>query len=103
MSQIIVSNIALVSCVALFSISRDWFWLLAVAMLLIGLPVTIYFLMPINFAFIEATDPDLAANASTMLRDWGNYQIIRNIVDGLAFVAMCRAVIWPKMAIGRVK
>jgi hypothetical protein len=98
MSQIIVSNIALVACVMLFFISKDWLWLLAVAMLLISLPVTIYLLMPINFAFIEATDPDLAANAPAMLRDWGKYQVIRTIADGLAFVAMCKPVIWPKQA-----
>jgi len=96
MSQIIVSNIALVACVLLFFVSRDWFWLIAVAMLLVSLPVTIYLLMPINFGFIEATDPDLAANAPAMLRNWGNYQIIRTIADGLAFAAMCKPVIRPK-------
>lgn len=96
MSQIIVSNAALVACVVLFFISKDWAWLWAVAMLLISLPVTIYLLMPINFAFIEATDPDLAVKAPQMLRDWGMYQIIRTVADGLAFVAMCKPVIWPK-------
>lgn len=96
MSQIIVSNIALVACVILFFISKDWFWVLAVVMLLISLPVTMYLLMPINFQFIEATDPDLATKAPELLKSWGSYQIIRTIADGLAFVAMCKPVIWPK-------
>ena len=94
MSQIIVSNIALVACVILFFLSRRWAWLLAVLMLLVSLPVTMYLLMPINLAFIEATDPDLPANAPEMLRNWGQYQIIRTIADGLAFIAMCVPVIW---------
>ncbi len=96
MSQIIVSNIALVACVVLFFISKDWSWLFAVAMLLVSLPVTIYLLMPINFAFIDAVDPDLATKGPDMLKSWGHYQIIRTIADGLAFVAMCKPVIWPK-------
>ncbi len=96
MSQIIVSNIALVACVILFFVSKDWFWLIAVALLLVSLPVTIYLLMPINFQFIEATDPDLASKAPDLLKSWGLYQIIRTIADGLAFVAMCKPVIWPK-------
>ena len=99
MSQIIVSNIALVACVLLFFVSKNWFWLLAVGLLLVSLPATIYLLMPINFAFIDATDPNLAANAPVMLRNWGTYQIIRTIADGMAFLAMCKAVIWPKQSI----
>lgn len=96
LSQIIVSNIALVACLLLFFLSKDWFWLVAVGMLLVSLPVTMLLLMPINFAFIEATDLNLAAKAPQMLRDWGNYQLIRTIADGLAFIAMCKPVIWPK-------
>ncbi len=96
MSQIIVSNIALVTCIILFFLSKDWSWLLAVALLLVSLPVTIYLLMPINFAFIDAVDPVLASRAPGMLESWGHYQIIRTIADGLAFVAMCKPVIWPK-------
>lgn len=95
-SQIIVSNIALVACIALFFISRDSAWLAAVALLLVSLPVTIYLLMPINFAFLEATDPNLADRASDMLREWGRYQILRTVADGLAFVAMCKPVLWPR-------
>ena len=98
MSQIIVSNIALVACVILFFLSKDWFWLIAVALLLVSLPVTMYLLMPINFQFIEATDPDLAAKAPDLLKSWGQYQIIRTFADGLAFAAMCKPVIWPKQA-----
>lgn len=94
MSQIIVSNVVLVACVILFVLSRRWAWLVAVLMLLVSLPVTIYLLMPINLAFIEATDPGLAANAPEMLRNWGQYQIIRTIADGLAFIAMCLPVVW---------
>lgn len=96
MSQLVISNIALVCCVVLFFLSRDWFWLFAVALLLVSLPVTMLFLMPINFAFIEATDPNLAENSSLMLGDWGRFQIIRFICDGLAFAAMCKPIIWPK-------
>ncbi|MDX8350040.1 DUF1772 domain-containing protein [Cognatiyoonia sp. IB215446] len=95
-SQIIVSDIALVASVTLFFVSKDWFWLIAVALLLVSLPVTMYLLMPINFQFIEATDPDLASKAPVLLKSWGQYQIIRTIADGLAFVAMCKPVIWPK-------
>ncbi len=95
-SQIIVSNIALVACIALFFLSRDWAWLAAVALLLVSLPVTIYLLMPINFAFLEGTDPTLADRAPDMLRDWGQYQILRTVADGLAFVAMCKPVLWPR-------
>ncbi len=96
LSQIIVSNIALVACVCLFFISKDWAWLFAVFMLLVSLPVTMIWLMPINFAFIEATDPELAAKAPEMLANWGSYQIIRTIADSTAFAAMCKPVIWPK-------
>lgn len=96
MSQIIVSNIALVACVVLFFMSKDWFWLIGGPLILASLPVTMYLLMPINFQFIEATDPDLAEKAPELLRNWGNYQIIRFVGDGLAFAAMCKPVIWPK-------
>ncbi|WP_366523352.1 hypothetical protein [uncultured Roseobacter sp.] len=48
--------------------------------------------MPINFQFIEATDPDLARKAPELLKSWGQYQIIRTIADGLAFVAMFKPV-----------
>lgn len=96
MSQVIVSNIALAACVVLFFASRDWSWLIAVAMLLVSLPVTIYLMMPINFAFLDATDPTLAQKAPALLAGWGAYQIIRTLADGLAFVAMCKPVIWRK-------
>ena len=94
MSQIIVSNIALVACVILFFLSRDWSWLFAVAMLLVSLPVTIYLMMPINFTFIDTTDPNLSQSAPALLADWGTFQIIRTLADGLAFAAMCKPVIW---------
>ena len=96
MSQIIVSNIALVACVVLFFLVRDWSWLVAVAMLLISLPVTMAWLMPINLHFLEAVEPDLSAGAADRLAAWGRYQIIRFVADGLAFAAMCRPVIWRK-------
>ncbi len=96
MSQIIVSNIALMACVVLFFLSRDRMWLVAVVLLLLSLPVTMLWLMPINLSFLEATDPNLANSAPTMLRDWGHYQIIRLVGDGLAFLAMCKPVIWRK-------
>lgn len=95
-SQIVVSNIALVACVILFFLSRDWFWLIAVVMLLLSLPITIFWLMPINLHFLEAVEPELSRNAAQMLSDWGNYQILRFLADGLAFAAMCKPVIWPK-------
>ena len=37
MDAVIVSNIALVACVILFFVSKDWFWLIAVALLLTGI------------------------------------------------------------------
>ncbi|WP_136439451.1 DUF1772 domain-containing protein [Pacificoceanicola onchidii] len=98
MSQIIVSNIALVACAILFFLSKDRFWLIAIALLLVSLPVTMFLLMPINLAFIEATDPNLASQAPDLLHRWGLYQIIRTIADGLAFAAMCKPVIWPAKA-----
>lgn len=97
-SQIVVSNIALISCVILFIMSRDWFWMLAVVMLLVSLPVTMFLLMPINLAFVEATDPELAAEAPQLLNRWGLYQIIRTVADGVAFIAMCKPVIWRKQS-----
>lgn len=95
-SQILVSNVALVACVILFFLSKDWVWLIAVALLLVSLPVTTYLLMPINLMFLDATDPELAIKAPGLLRDWGNYQVIRTLADGLAFAAMCKPVIWPR-------
>lgn len=96
MSQIIVSNIALVACVILFVMARDWLWLVAVAMLLISLPVTMAWLMPINLHFLEAAEPELSTGADDRLAAWGRYQIIRLVADGLAFIAMCKPVIWRK-------
>ena len=95
-SQIVVSNIALVACVALFFLVRDWFWLVAVAMLLISLPVTMAWLMPINLHFLEVAEPELSTGAADRLVAWGRYQIIRFVADGLAFAAMCKPVIWRK-------
>ena len=97
-SQIIVSNIALVACLILYIQSRDRFWLIAIAMLLISLPVTIYLLMPINIHFLEAIEPEVSLNASEKLKDWGHYQIIRFIADGLALAAMCKPVIWRQQS-----
>ncbi len=96
MSQIIVSNIALVACLILYFQSRDKFWLVAVAMLLLSLPLTMFFLMPINIHFLEAVEPDLSMHAAEKLDDWRNFQILRFIGDGLALVAMCKPVIWRK-------
>jgi hypothetical protein len=96
MSQIIVSNIALVAGVILFFMSRDWSWLIAVVLLLISLPVTMMWLMPINIHFLEAVEPALSDGADAKLAAWGNYQIIRFITDGLALAAMAKPLIWRK-------
>lgn len=96
LSQMIVSNIALLACVVLFFQSKDWYWVAAVALLLLSVPITIYLLMPINLHFLEAAEPALSQGAAEKLEQWGQYQILRVIGDGLAFAAMCKAVIWRK-------
>lgn len=98
MSQVVISTTALIACITLFLMDRDWSWLIAVALLLVSLPVTMFLLMPINLHFLDL-EPGVAGTAeATMLADWGRYQIVRVIADGLAFVAMCKPLIWPKHA-----
>lgn len=96
MSQVTISTAALLSCVVLFFIDRDWSWLVAVVMLLVSLPVTMVLLMPINLYFLELEIGTAGAQEASMLADWGRYQIVRVIGDGLAFLAMCKPLIWPK-------
>lgn len=96
MSQVVISTTALIACIALFFMDRDWSWLIAIALLLVSLPVTMFLLMPINLHFLEL-EPGAAGTAeASMLAEWGRYQIVRVIADGLAFVAMCKPLIWPK-------
>lgn len=97
-SQIIVTNIALVACLILFFQSRDKFWLIAVAMLVISIPVTMYLLMPTNIYFLEATAPEISPNAIEKLKDWGDYQNIRFIADGLVLATMRKPVIWRQQS-----
>ncbi len=96
LSQMIISNIALLACIVLFFQSKDWYWIAAVALLLLSVPITMFLLMPINLHFLEAAEPALSQGAAEKLEQWGQYQILRVIGDGLAFAAMCKAVIWRK-------
>lgn len=95
-SQILVSNVSVLAAIILFFTSRNYWWLVAVGLLLLSLPVTALWLMPINLQFLdEALVIDAPENIE-LLRQWGNYQIIRVITDLLAFIVMCKIVIWRK-------
>ena len=96
LSQGIVSTVSVVAAIILFFPSRNYWWLIAAGLLLLSLPITALWLMPINLHFLDEALVIDAPENSELLRQWGNYQVIRVITDLLAFIIMCKIVIWRK-------
>lgn len=55
MNQVIVSNVCVVFAIILFFISRNYWWLIGAGLLLLSLPMTAAWLMPINLQLVDET------------------------------------------------